>query len=57
MIREKTYENDLLLPSIVNIIVKDKRIKPFWNNKIQELSNQLFREKDTISYFSLTYIF
>jgi transposase len=42
MLKEKTIINNLICPSILKSIVKDKKIEPFWNNKIQNLSNKLF---------------
>lgn len=42
MTKEDTYINNYVSPLIVKFIDKDIYIKPFWNNKIQELSDQLF---------------
>lgn len=34
--------DDLMLPSITTLVDKDKSIKPFWNNKIKNISDNIF---------------
>ncbi|CAH6421108.1 Transposase [uncultured virus] len=34
--------NDIILPSLVNIYLKDLTIKPFWTDKIKKISDKLF---------------
>ena len=35
-------QNDLILPSLVKMLTIDFTIRPFWNDKIQKLSDKLF---------------
>lgn len=42
MNKNNLIENDYVLPSIIKAYNDDITIKPFWNNKIQSLSDKLF---------------
>lgn len=42
MDKNKLIENDHIVPSILNEFNKDITIKPFWNSKIQLLSDKLY---------------
>ena len=42
MNKNNLITNDAVKPSLVKALLKDIRIKPFWNDKIQKISDKLF---------------
>src|SRR5438445_409355 len=42
LIQLNLIHNDVIIPSLFKLVVKDLTIRPFWNDKIQSLSDKLF---------------
>jgi len=42
MVKKELTQDNLILPSIIKVADKNLQIKPFWNNKIKEISNKIY---------------